>query len=77
MQMTYVTNHFNFGQNRSERPEPRYDKGMKETALPSVPVLTTEQILAELAAIDASRAARLESRAQEYFDSWEDGDCDA
>lgn len=49
---------------------------MKETALPSVPVLTTEQLLAELAEIDAVRAARLEARAQEYFDSWEDGDCD-
>ena len=47
-----------------------------QTPLPTVPILTTEQLLAELAEIDASRAARLEARAQEYFDSWEDGDED-
>ena len=48
-----------------------------EPPLPTVPVLTTEQLLAELAEIDATRTARLEARAQEYFDSWEDGDYDA
>jgi hypothetical protein len=35
-------------------------------------LLSNDALEAELAEIEAARAARLEARAEEYFDSWED-----
>lgn len=43
-----------------------------QTQTPNAYTVTREQIQAELAEIAAARAARLEARAEEYFDSWED-----
>ena len=47
--MNSISKRFNLAQKPPLGPEPRYDKYMNQTALPSVPVLTDAEMLALLA----------------------------
>ena len=63
IQMNFISKYFNIGQNRPDRSETRYDKFMNQTALPQVPVLDDEAMVALAAefglALDPTAEVRL------------------